>query len=191
MRLRIERRAEQIERRGLAHVEEGAHRVVFHRARGPSGDGAREFLEHGQRALAAAEANRVRHFPPRREDAAKRTRAARFARLAHGLVADEIAEIRHHPVGARFDEPVFVKLRDVGLHCEHLFGDDAQQIAQLKILLRIAIAIDRRQQLVEAVGVRHGLISLRMSVSRTSGEKIASCAGRRESVPGTPAGGGS
>ena len=78
-------------------------------------------------------------------------RPLRLAGFVDGPVADQVADVGHHPVLAGLDEPVLVELGDVVFDDVHLLGDHLQQGAQRIALLGVAQAVDGRQQVVEAV----------------------------------------
>ena len=61
-------------------------------------------------------------------------------------VADQVADIGRHPVGAGLDELVVVELLDVLLERGELLGEGRDQRAQRLALLGVAQAVDRRQQ---------------------------------------------
>src|SRR4029434_9392145 len=103
-----------------------------------------------------------------------------FARLADLLMSDQIAQIRNDPVFAGFDEPVFVKLVDIALDHIDLFSDDPEKRAQRITSVGVALAMHRRQELVQTVWILHGRISWRMSVAGTSRDRTTSCAGKIE-----------
>jgi hypothetical protein len=154
---RLERAAEEIERLAVAKIGEAAarvqmidvlrpaeERVRLDGAGGKSGDVVRQLLEQRERAAAAQIADVVRHRAARRE-------GARASVRLHDLVSDEIADVRHDPLLARLDEPVFVELRDVALDEIHLLGDRAQQIAQRVALLLVALPVDDGEEIEETV----------------------------------------
>ncbi len=76
----------------------------FDRMCRPAGDVLRELLQHQRGALAAAEGDGVGDFGTRRGQLG--------AEPAQRPVADEIADIGRHPLGAGFDELVVVELVD-------------------------------------------------------------------------------
>src|SRR5262249_26535404 len=97
----------------------------------------------------------------------------------HRRIADEVANVRHHPILTGFDKPVLVKLGDVRLNQIHLFGDDLQQAPQGIALIGIAQPVDDWQEVIKTIGLRaHPLISVRMRVSGISGVRKTSSAGR-------------
>ena len=117
----------------------------FNGAGGPVGDVARQLFQHGSRALAAAIGNRVGHFGTRRRNG--RRHAIQWP------VANQVADVGRHPVGAGLDELVVVELFYVFFQCLELPRDQLNQVAQRVALLLVADAINRRQQCVQAISV--------------------------------------
>ena len=196
----IERSAEEIELSHLADVDPAPAPhlqlidclgyaeclVKLNRARRPSCHISRQFFEQRECAAAAAGRDRVRDFATRDENFVERAalrspHISRLTGLVHELKTEQIADIRHDPVVARLDEPVVVKLGDVVLDHVDLLGDDAQQGAQRLPAFRIALPINCRQQIVEAVGIFHFCASVKTRVSGSAGESTAICAGVRRS----------
>ena len=66
-------------------------------------------------------------------------------------VADEVADVGHRPVLAGLDKPVLVELGDVLLDDVYLLADDPQQRLERLTLLRVALAVDGREEFVQAV----------------------------------------
>ena len=154
MRERVERAVEEIERLFVAQVDEASalvemidglraseERVVLDGARGEAADVVRELLELRERAATAKVAQVIRDRAPRRLAGER------------DFVSDQIADVRHDPVLARLDEPVLVELGDVFLDEVHLLGDRAQQIAQRVAMFLVALAIDDRKEVEQAVDV--------------------------------------
>ena len=151
----------QVVRAGVVHVLRGHDALeILHGARVPAGHVARELLQHQRRALAPAQGDGVRHLG---------ARAGHLGRDAvQALVADEVADIGHGPVGAGLDEQVVVELlqafpghRDLlGQHADQLFERPALQAQGLR-KLGVADAVDGRQQFKERLGVGGHGISLR------------------------------
>ena len=171
----------------------------------PAGDVPRELLEHGQRALAAAVVDRLRHVGARAdgdrrpqvgprqvgEQLVGRRRAA--AAVEEEVVRDEVADVRDHPVAARLDEEVAPELRDVGLDEVELVADELRQAAQREAVLGVLLAVDRGQQLVQPLCAlrRHHAAPVATTVtSRAASSTTASSAGsttpgaRDPAVPG-------
>src|SRR5262249_33592533 len=117
----------------------------FNCARVPAGHVPRELFQHRRRAFAPAEADRVRDL------------RALAANLRHDVVqraiADQIAEVRHDPIRAGFDELVVVKLRQIFFEHARLIGDDGQQRLERLASLGVPGAINRRQQFVNAFAI--------------------------------------
>ena len=113
--------------------------------RGPPRDVDRHLLEREQRALAAAISDRVRHLGA--------TVAAGGGDLVDRVVADQVADVGNHPAGAGLDELVVVELLDVVLNDPRLRRHDAEQRLQRAAGLRVLIAVDRRQEREQLVGV--------------------------------------
>ena len=166
----VEGPVEQVERVAVAQVDGAAARgvqvvdvlrpakqpVELDRAGRPAGHVARQLLQHRQRALAAAIADRVGHLAPRDQDLVARAalRAAHLswlARFMHKLIADQIADVRHDPILRRLDEPVVVELANVLLDDGDLLADDGQQRLERVALVGVADAVDGRQQIVQAI----------------------------------------
>ena len=163
----------------MVHVLRGREALEeLDRARRPAGDVARQLLEHDRGALAAPVGERVRHVGAR-ADASRRHRPDR----PH---AEQIADVRHDPFVAGLDEPVVVEDRDVLLDALELALDHAEQRAQRLALIGVAQAVDRREELVEALGHQeaHGAIS---STTTPAGLISSSSAGQRRSRRRIPA----
>jgi hypothetical protein len=74
----------------------------------------------------------------------------------HPLNPQQVTDVRHHPLIAGFNEPVFVELTDVSLHHRGLLRDDRDQGLERFPSLLIADTIDRGQQSIELFrGVGH------------------------------------
>jgi hypothetical protein len=132
---------------------------VFHRACGPPSYIVCQLFQQREPAFAPAVPNCVGNLAPRNKDAIERsgllgrvTRAC--ARFSRRLIPDEIANVRQSPFLCRFDEPVVVKLANVIFNGINLLGNDTQQRLKGKVPFRIAHAIYRRQQLIEAINSR-------------------------------------
>ena len=148
--------------------------VELHRARRPAGRVAGQVFQQRQRALAPARVDRVGHVGARRQHAAEAGVAApvlaQRGRLGQQAVTEQVADIRHHPVVAGLDEPVVVQPGDVLFEHIGLAGQHAQEVAQRPALLRIAHAIDHRQQVVQPIRAHsHGMASCSSKVSGTFG----------------------
>jgi hypothetical protein len=81
---------------------------------------------------AAAEPHGVGYLAPRDKPAVlgcafRRSRVAGQAGVVHRLIADQVAQVGHHPVLGGLDEPIVVQLPDVIFDHIHLAGDDAEQ----------------------------------------------------------------
>ncbi len=100
----------------MIHVLGPAEQLkVLDHARRPAGHVARQLLEHGRRAFAPPKRDGVRHFG---------ARARHFRHDAvQAAIADQIADIRHYPVVAGFDELIVVKLLQVFFENADLLGD--------------------------------------------------------------------
>ena len=110
-------------------------------SRRPTGHVARQLFEHGRGALAPAKGDGVRDFGARARD---------FRHHAvQAPVADQVADVRHDPIAAGFDELIVVKLIEVLFEHSRLLGDHRKQLAQRPALLGVARPIDRRQKLVQ------------------------------------------
>src|SRR5262249_9419961 len=118
---------------------------VLDRVRGPAGDVARELLEHRGGALAPAVGE---HVGDERALAA----GAR-AGAVEPADADEVTDVRPHPLGAGLDEPALVARGDVVLDRRDLVVYHLEQCAQHLALRRIAQPVDRRQKRVQALAV--------------------------------------
>src|SRR5262249_27634686 len=93
--------------------------------------------------------------------------------------ADQVGDVRQYPRLARLHELVVEQPVEVGLQHADLVGDHAEQRLQRQPLLRVADAVDRRQQAVNSVGVElHGLTSMS---SATPSARVSSSAGRSPS----------
>ena len=133
----------------------------------PPGHIARELLEHGGRSFAPPVRDRVRDLGARAPQ--------RPLRAVQPAISDEIADVRHRPVGARLDEEIVVELIDVLLDCAELLGDDGEQLLEHLALRRVAHAVDRRQQRVEGFGiVTHDGQALAFMTVRASGRASSS-----------------
>ena len=164
----------------MLHPAEPA--VELHRACRPARRVAGQVFQQRQRALAPARVDRVGHVGARRQHAAEAgvaaTVHAQRGRFRQQRVAEQVADIRHHPVVAGLDEGVVVQPRDVLLQHVGLARQHAQEVAQRPAQLRVAHAVHHRHQLVQAIGVgAHGAASCSSSVSGTVGRKYAICAG--------------
>ena len=131
-------------------------RVKLDRPRRPAGHVLGQQFQQRQRALAPPVADGVGHLAARDQDLVAqlppgRRHLPRLARLVDDAVANQVADVRHDPILARLDEPVFVQPGDVGLDDVHLLGDHAQQRPQRVPLFGVALAVDDRQQFVQAV----------------------------------------
>ena len=111
----------------------------------PAGHVARELLEHRRGPLSPAVGDRVRDLGARAAD--------HLGQAVQRAVAEQVADVRRHPLRAGLDELVVVELLEVLLEDRDLAGDDVEQLAQLVLrtagALRVADAIDRRQELVQ------------------------------------------
>ena len=67
-----------------------------------------------------------------------------FPRLVDNLIANQVADVRYHPILAGFNEPVLVQLGNVSFDDHYLPGNDTQQCLQYEVLFCITLAIDRR-----------------------------------------------
>ena len=75
-------------------------------------------------------------------------------------VADQVADVGRDPVGAGLDELVVVELLEIFLENTDLPVDEGEQLAERFALLGVANAVDRRQQVIEPIGiVTHGITS--------------------------------
>ena len=162
---RIERRADAFQRLARAQIgrrvveqalvvhvlRRDQHLEELDRARVPAGDVAGQLLQHHGGALAAPERDRVRHLGARAAD-------PRRDAVEH-LVADEVADVRHHPGGARLDELIVVQLIEILLQHTHLLGQHGQQARerprQRRLLQRRVLRLLRGQQ--RQAGVDLGL----------------------------------
>ena len=139
----------------------------LHRARWKVGDVVRELLEHQRRALAPAIGDRVRHFRARRGDACRDA--------MQRPVADQIADVRRHPVGARLDELIVIELIEVFFDGAQLARDELHERVQRLARGVVAQAVDRREQPIQSGGVeRHGISSKRSSAP---GSRVSSSSG--------------
>ena len=160
----------------MLHPAEPA--VELHRARRPAGGIAGQVFQQRQRALAPTRVDRVGDVGARRQHAAETAIAAAVlaqrGRLRQQGVTEQVADVRHHPVVAGLDEGVVVQPRDVLLQHVGLARQHTQEVAQRIALLRIAHAVDHRQQVVQAIRLRaHGAPS-----SSLRGHGIASCSSK-------------
>jgi hypothetical protein len=161
MRDHVEGSVEQIERVTVAEVggaatlealvverlRPGQQPVELDGAGRPARHIVREQFEQCQRALSAPVADGMRDVAARDEDLVELALAwgrhvAGLSGLVCGLVADQVAEVGHRPVLARFDEPVFVELVHIVFDDLDLFGDHLEQRPQRVSALGVAFAID-------------------------------------------------
>ena len=196
----LERPAELLEARGVADRQEARAlrpqvvQVLGRREQleglvgpgGQAGDVARELLQHRGRALAAPVRDRVRHLAPRAE---------RLAGQAGD--AEQVADVGEHPRRARLDELVVVEPSQALLEHRRLVADHVEQLGERPPLLLVADAVDRGEQLGQALGGRraHGRTTTspgRRSRTSSSAPRAASAsspgrgeaAGRNDSKPG-------
>ncbi len=169
----------------MLHPAEQA--VELHRPSRPVGRIAGEILEQGKCALASTRIDRVGDIGTRCQHVAEVAATAIVSRIQGGrlrqqAVAEQVAEVRHHPVVAGFNEPVFVQPRDVLLQHVGLGSQHAQEIAQRVALVGIAHAVDHRQQVIQSIRLRahgvapcslraHGVASCSSSVSGMVGDR--------------------
>ncbi len=137
----------------LGPAEQGEE---LHGPRRPPGHVGGEELEQRQRALAAAEGQRVRDVAPRHEHPAAPPGGfggrVVGARVADCPVADEVAEVGHHPVVAGLDEPVVVEPGDVLLHHVRPARSTTRSRSRNgSPCVLVAHPVHGRQQVVEAV----------------------------------------
>ncbi len=131
-------------------------------ARGQAGDVAGELLEDGRRPLSAAVRDRVRDLGARGQGRGRQPGDP-----------EQVADVGQHPRRARLDELVVVEPVEVVLEHPELGRDDVEQLVQGP-LVAVAEAVDRGQELEQAVGREgHG------STSRSPGRRsiVRSCAG--------------
>jgi hypothetical protein len=95
---------------------------------------ARQVLEHCRRALAPAEPDGIGHFGARAERARGQS--------VHRAVADQIADIRHYPLGTGLDELIVVQLRQILVQDRDLAGNRREQGAQGAFLPGVAYAVN-------------------------------------------------
>ncbi len=133
-------------RANVIHVLRPAQNLkALDHPRRPTGHVARQLFEHGRGALAPAKGDGVRDFGARARD---------FRHHAvQAPVADQVADVRHDPIAAGFDELIVVKLIEVLFEHARLLGDHRKQLAQRPALLGVARPIDRRQKLVQFLRV--------------------------------------
>jgi hypothetical protein len=131
----------------------------------PAGDVARQFLQHGQRALAPAVVDGLGHVGAAAEHERRvQARSLEVAEQLGGGIAvadtafveqrgrsDQIADIGHGPRLGGFHERVFVELADVALDLVRLLLDEAEETTQGFVLLDVARADIGRKQRVELV----------------------------------------
>lgn len=189
----VERPIEQVERAGVSDIDcstaqkpelvdwlrHAEQLIKLDRARRPAGHVVREHFEQRERPFTPSRCDRVRDLAPGNQYLVERAafggaHIAWFAGFVHKLVADQVADVRHHPIFAGLNEPILVKLRDVVLDHVHLLADHAQQRAQRIALVRVARAINNGQQVVKAVGIFHRGTSVSTRVCGTSRESVAS-----------------
>jgi hypothetical protein len=128
-------------------------------------------LEHGHRALAATVADGVRDQCP--------LGASPQAGAAQAVDTDEVAEVRHDPVLAGLDEPVFAEAVDVRRHQGQLTIDDGEEVVErgvqlveaVRLLVAVADAVDGRQE------VEHAGHAGRSEMVAPEGSSSASSAG--------------
>ena len=77
-----------------------------------------------------------------------------------GPISDEVANIGDDPIITGFDEPVVIELGDIVLDQVDLRGDHAQKLPQGAAHVEIALPVDDRQKLVEAVIGRRWIVDL-------------------------------
>src|SRR2546421_3934684 len=140
---------------------------------------ARELFEHGGRTLASPVGERVRDLC-----AVAETSIGPSEECAR---ADQIADVRHSPLGAGLDELIVVELRQVFFQHADLFGDDREQRLERFASFRVARAIDGRQQRVEFL-----YVEAHASTSSLSGlgSSVSSSAAKTLSVPASGAAAG-
>src|SRR5262249_16155180 len=143
-----------------------------------------------ERSFAAAEANCVRDLAAGDDElftqlVFTRDRAGRIDPSTSRLVTDQIADVGNDPFLASFDEPIFIKLRNVGFNVIGLLRHDLQKSAQLPFVVRIAQPIDRGEKLEEAIQRRraHGFNSDKRRQSGTMELRYAICAGKMPVAP--------
>ncbi len=167
VRRALERPVDQFEAVGVAQIREGAAgepRVVevlgrrqpleeLDGARGPAGHVARQLLQHRGGPLAPPVAEGVGN------DRALAQRPQPVRDRQQPADIEEVAEVGDDPLVAGLDEPVVVEPGDVVLDQPQLVLDHGQQRPQRLPLCRVALAVDRGEQVVEAFGGRraHGV----------------------------------
>src|SRR5256714_13426063 len=157
---------------------------VFDGARGPTRHVAAEHFKQRERAFAPATADSVGDLAAWDEYAIerrafRRVQARGVARLVHGPVADQLADVRHGPIFGRLDGPIVIEAAYVVFDDVDLLGEHAQQSFQRIAFGRVAHAIDDRQQFVETINLAvsffahvHTLSILRRRSIFTSGLSV-------------------
>jgi hypothetical protein len=122
-------------------------------ARGPPGHIPRKLFQHERRALPPTVGERVRHV-------CAHTDAGRFDGVDRPH-AQQVADVRHHPLVARFDEPVVVEPGDVVFDAPELCVERPEQRAKRLAARRVPQPVHRRQVRVEPLGTlcAHRVIS--------------------------------
>ena len=129
MRQRVERGIAPLQRLPIAQV--GGHAILqpdmihvlagfeplkeLDHPRVPAGDVARQLLQHGGRAFAPPVGDGVRHFGARADGAR--------GHAVHRPVADQVADVRRHPLGAGLDELIVIELVEIFAQHGDLFSD--------------------------------------------------------------------
>ena len=83
----------------------------------------------------------------------RRDRGRRQVEIVQRNVADQVADVRHDPALAGLDEEVVPELLRVVAQRVGFARDEPEQRPQLIACCRIGDAIERRQQLEEAIGM--------------------------------------
>jgi hypothetical protein len=181
--------AAAVEPEVVKRLVEGQQREELDRPRRPAGEVGRELFEQGQGALAAPGRDGVGDVAAREAQLTVGHAVSRKpdARAGGRLKAEEVGQIGNYPWLAGLDEPVVVETIDVPLDDRDLLRDHLQQRPQRLVALGVAQPVDSRQQVVEPVArpvlrahrvTSAMVISFRISVSGTAGERSASWAGR-------------
>src|SRR5690606_2296863 len=129
-------------------------------------DVPRDLLQHGRRPLAPAVGQAVRH-----EGALGEPGGRQRSQPAH---AQGLPDVRDEPLLAGLDEPVVPGRLRLLLDAHELRLEDRHQRAQRFTVFDVAVAQDRRQELIEPFVASHASIS---EISMPSGSTSNSSAG--------------